>query len=336
MSSAGNVNGFIGITKSTFEALFSGLLLTDTQKKSAISIFNILSNNDGILSFDDWKELENKIDIDDDENLTNEELEGAIEKINDNVFNMSKSVIINLYRTVEDYIKGIMSAEEEREVYYAAKPNPYRAKDSTHPGTFDYKWLEKDCCGSTTYTEWLENLNNDGYEYDEETGNKLLSAATSSRHSGYCAESVRNGMNKVKVSWYTKVQDSEQNIKDGEKIYKENKLIHGIKPQGHAYKYASEFVNNPYFKEIPHNIVATMDLNSLPIGCIFIYDAQYKVSPKAKDPNKINHPSGHLGVKATPPEAKEGKDEGGGRQSLALKKQATHIRVFMPVKPTWV
>lgn len=339
MSSAGNVNNFEqGISKAEFDSLLGNSMFTDSQKNNILSIFDKVSNYDNTLSADEWDNFVNQTNTDGDDNLSDTELENATKRVENKIFNFDKYVVINFYHTIVDYIESITKNNEDmQEVYHTAEPNPFRRTDKhKRPGTFDYKWLEKDKYGSTTYEKWITNLRNEGYEYDEETGKKLLQKTTAKRKQNYCAESVRNGMENVYVSWYKKVKDSEQNIKDGEKIYKTSCLSHGTKPQGHAYKYASEFVNNPYFREIPHNIVATMNLNHLPIGCVFIYDAQYKVSPKAKTPSQKNHTSGHIGSKATPPAEDGGMDEGGGRQSLALEKQSTHIRVFMPVKPTWV
>lgn len=86
------------------------------------------------------------------------------------------------------------------------------------------------------------------------------------------------------------------------------------------YNYAGVLAENPYFKELPHNIVATMNLSKLPEGCIFIYDAQYKSG---------NHPDGHVSVKGP-----HDVDYGGITETISKEttKQATHIRVFVPIK----
>ena len=97
--------------------------------------------------------------------------------------------------------------------------------------------------------------------------------------------------------------------------------------QDQAYQFASELANNPNYKELPNNIVATMDLRELPPGCVIIYDAGYKT-----DGHNVH---GHVGVTTG-----NGTECGGycpnsrqkdGSIQISQQRKADHIRVFIPI-----
>ena len=149
--------------------------------------------------------------------------------------------------------------------------------------------------------------------------------------SSKCARAIRLSMQDTTVVSTQKLVDLQNNngtedIDDNEMVFKSNKLFNNMAPQLHAYQYGSEFSKNPYLREVPHNIVATMDLSHLPRGTIFLFDANY-MTTKKKNGAIDYHGSGHLGIGDG-----QGRESGGVYRKIVDKKQATHLRVFIPIK----
>lgn len=186
--------------------------------------------------------------------------------------------------------------------YHQSTTNRTRKKSSTN-GDFCTGWVERDAYGSSTYKEWLKN---NGYEYDEKNGRRLRDECAKNAKDPtlehLCGRAYRLAAQKLGL-WA------------------------GMNNQDQAYQFAGELANNPNYKELPNNIVATMDLRELPPGCIIIYDAGYKTDGK--------NVHGHVGVTTG-----NGTEYGGycpnskqqdGSIQISQQRKADHIRVFIPV-----
>ena len=341
MSSSWNVNNLPnGISQAEFEALLGQSVFNDAQQKqNVLSIFTRLAGEDAVLSAEEWSSFVEVADMNNDSSLHKLEASKVVGNSTYSLYKKSYLAVMAFFNIVKNYIERATQPEKTRqngssEVFYAQK-NSHRAKSSTR-GTFDGGWIEHDGHKppSKTYDEWLKN---NGYEFDWDVANELEKQAKRRDNlHGLCAAAFRysaSDTTAVSTSRFAMLQneqtensteEQEDNFLNGE--LENNTLFNGMESQGSAYQYASELANNPYFKEIPHNIVATMDLKSLPKGCVIVYDANYKTS-RAKNGSTNYHPHGHIAVTDG-----NGMDHGGGHYGIVDKKQATHIRVFVPIK----
>ena len=192
--------------------------------------------------------------------------------------------------------------------FHARTSNRQRLKSPTK-GDFCTDWIEHDAYGSTTYEDWL-SVN--GYKYDKENGEKMRNK---------CAQKAKSSKYRRKCG--TAYRESAQSLG----------LWENMDRQQSAYQFASELAKNPNYKELPHNIVESMDLGDLPAGCVIVYDAGYTSG---------KHPHGHIGI--TLGQDKYGNNtnlEYGGYcpkssrkdNSITIQqgKKNDHIRVFVPI-----
>lgn len=318
MAGPDNINNFDRtISEAEFNQLLNSSVIEAKQKPLINSIFSKISQWDGEdgLSAEDWETFIDSVDKNQDGNLEDTEFKTARNNRKNKLFGLSKKDLINFYNMVKRYIENkystvVTRADGTQEVFFAYEDA------STSANRFDTGWIESDAAGSTTYEEWLKN---NGYEVDYDAAERLYKK-TSRLHNSKknLTEHIYYG-NCAMV--YRKAAQA-----------KEVDLFEGMVQQGSAYKYASELVNNPNYKELPHNIVMNMDLSKLPRGCIIVYDVGYKSG---------SHPNGHIGITAG-----DGYEYGGGcykdqihkvgyqpLMKIADDKQETHIRVFIPIKP---
>jgi len=196
--------------------------------------------------------------------------------------------------------------------------NPAReTKGKKTSGKFDTKWLEQDEYGSKTYSDWIKN--ND-IIYDEELANSMITLAHEKAN-----PKTKKGKKKYQEGCGIAFRESAHDSGLNE--------IHG---ESFGYQNGTQLANNPHFKEIPHNIVAAMtlsDLKNLPPASVTLYDGGY-----------INgHNRGHIGIltgkidQTTDIPLEYGgycsnSKQNDGSIRMVLNRQATHLRIFVPVK----
>jgi len=187
--------------------------------------------------------------------------------------------------------------------YHPPTNNPKRAESPTK-GDFCTGWIEKDAYGSSSFEDWLSN---NGYKFDSSAAGNLCKYAeqksADGAHYGKCGVAFREAAEKAGLWGNTQRNNS-------------------------AYQFASALSKNPNFKELPHNIVMSMDLRKLPAGCVIVYDAGYRDDGR-------DHPDGHISVTVGDGTEYGGgwKDENGHHTTMRIhqEKKNDHIRVFIPV-----
>ena len=245
-------------------------------------------------------------------------------EFNTDLKNLRTNLLSNLRQSVN-------SEMETEEIFYVAINNNRNKKIYTS-GNFTDGWIAHDKYNSGTFEEWLSN---NGYEYNAAAGKKMAEIGNK-----YGQEAnkrrKREKASGIKPSWKCagathgvlrdtsavnpgvgKYQDR-RNLSAKDSMYFE---MHGVDS---AFQYASQLANNPNFKELPHNIVASMDLTTLPAGCVIVFDAGYRTNGK--------HEHGHIAVT-------DGKGYmQGDVPNESIKKsdyvkdvQKTHVRVFVPI-----
>ena len=336
--STGNVDDNMNraISQAEFQNLLNKSALKASQKEKIQSIFTKVSQGDGELSAEDWDNFMLELDINKDGKLNANEIAKANSNKNGLLYKQGKDVIVDFFNMFTRN-KDLKTRQNGSVEIHYAKPNPYRATKTRGSGTFDGDWIAHDKYNSSTYEQWLAN---NGYEFNHELGNELQRQARKrDTGGGHCAGKILDSLSHVDTSSYVPYssfgilndsndgqnpqgvdEDSEYNG-----LFQDTNLFNDMETQGSAYKYGSELANNPYFKEIPHNIVSTMDLKTLPKGCVVVYDAHYKQGI-GKDGSVNYHPHGHIAVTDG-----NGKDSGDGYYNMVVAKQETHIRVFIPI-----
>lgn len=238
-----------------------------------------------------------------------------------------KTSTVDLSKYSDLEVKSNDTPTDTTYVLYAQGNTARRfGKEGAKSITFDTDWVQEDKYGSKTIDEFLLNLKKDGVEMNTEIASELVKNVRRVRYTaGHCFAHVSDTLASLKGTQY-------------QEFGRKGGAYGGIR-RNSAFQAAHELAHSDLFKEIPHNIIASMDLNNLPEGAIAVFDAQYRVSPGASDYERKNHSWGHIGVCV-----KNGKDNTlytiGATKPWAIndnidkpEKQQTHIRVFIPVKP---
>ncbi|MCQ2753489.1 MAG: hypothetical protein MJ231_00395 [bacterium] len=302
---------------------------TQREKFNLQSIFNRVSQMDGTIDSDELKQFNSKIDQNSDGKLSDNEITSSLSNIFAGFQNYTETEIKKFFGILKLYIK---TTNEQNQKYKEPTVNEIRFDKNDRAGCkFCEQWLEEDAYGSQTFEEWMKN---NSYEYDQKAIADMLKKINKiilSKSETMCSKAVTDTLQNT----FVKRSEVQYLLSNGETVENElesdivseivethnERLFHGER-QRYAYNNASEYANNPNFKEVPYNIVKSMDLRKdLPEGCIIVYDAGYKddVEP---------HKYGHIGISDG-----KGHDLSFVKANIVTDHQEDHIRIFVPIIP---
>ncbi|MCQ2740190.1 MAG: hypothetical protein MJ237_08210 [bacterium] len=322
------------LAKADFIEIFRHGIFSEEEKTQINTIFEVLAGDDGVLSQEEWSEFQKNVNTDKDKSkITEDELSrySPTDFMKTGQFDSCslRTSMSRFYCMVEHYIRSIKDDTKTDEDNVSQNQsvtdvNEYAYGEDIYAdltllnveskynneNAFTGNWLLEDKYGSKSYNDWMKN---NGYEFDQGLANAMIKDIKRRFNmSGY----VKDG----KTYCASAVNDTTLEVKACEQRVSRDK----------AYKCASAYADNPKFKELPHNIVAEMNLADLPAGCIIVYNAEYKKNGENK--------SGHIGITGGGEDSNAdgvndiGYDMSYKRLKMVTQRKFDHIRVFVPIK----